>query len=70
MSVSGGITLINTILDIWRKRPAQLKKQALASAKKYISINETGKRHGRKLSAKSKVRWLLHYKKQVDAWGG
>jgi len=62
-------TLFNTILEIWEKRPGRLKRQALYSAKQYIAINETGKLDGKVLKPKVKRKWLVHYKKQVKAWG-
>jgi hypothetical protein len=70
MSDVGAVaTALNTFATIWDKRPGRLKRQALISAKKYIDINETGKLNGRVLDAKNKKKWLLHYKKQVEAWG-
>ena len=57
------------ILNIWNERPGRLKRQALYAAKQYMAINETGKRDGKVLKPKVKRKWLVHYKKQVKAWG-
>ena len=62
-------TLVNTFLRIWESRPGRLKRQALHAAKQYIEINETGKFKEKVLNTRSKRKWLVHYKKQVKAWG-
>jgi len=69
MSDVGAVAkLFDTIANLWKNRPGRLQRQSIEAARRYIDINETGKRNGRVLTDKSKKKWLLHYKKQFISW--